>query len=485
MEQNDREYRDMLNEGLKKVEPSDELHAKVRGSIARNVAHVRRRNAALRTVAVAIVLTMALSSVTPVFGRNGTLPQVITAMAAERQAQKMNKKLGTATVQQTSAALQASAATVQAVNDSALSETDSILALVISERSGKSIDEVLALRKQGLGWGIIMAQLDVSGHDVGKAMSEAQEVAVAGTQEQQQEQARGKVTLVTATLLHIDGYAHDLVLATGTKVEQVGAGNMTVAAIKIGQMVQVHVSLTGTTYTATQVHIEDKYVKTDTAKNTDSANDTQGEQQKTSNGQQARGKVTLVTATLLHIDGYAHDIVLATGTKVEQVGAGNMTVAAIKIGQMVQVHVSLTGTTYTATQVHIEDKYVKTDKTTDEDQQTDPSVKTWQGTIASVVPQTGNNPINESMIGTVALTAESGQPTFYWVLPTSVLQDASHHTLTLAALQALPNLTTQKVTIQGRLLADGSVDIVKLMVTTTGTTTNPGKGKGNDKSGNN
>jgi hypothetical protein len=162
-----------------------------------------------------------------------------------------------------------------------------------------------------------------------------------------------------------------------------------------------------------------------------------------------------------------------------------MTVAAIKIGQMVQVHVSLTGTTYTATQVHIEDKYVKTDKTTDEDQQTDPSVKTWQGTIASVVPQTGNNPINESMIGTVALTAESGQPTFYWVLPTSVLQDASHHTLTLAALQALPNLTTQKVTIQGRLLADGSVDIVKLMVTTTGTTTNPGKGKGNDKSGNN
>jgi hypothetical protein len=487
MEQNDREYRDMLNEGLKKVEPSDELHAKVRGSIARNVAHVRRRNAALRTVAVAIVLTMALSSVTPVFGRNGTLPQVITAMAAERQAQKMNKKLGTATVQQTSAALQASAATVQAINDSALSETDSILALVISKRSGKSIDEVLALRKQGLGWGIIMAQLGVSGHDIGKAMSQAQAVAVAGTQEQQQEQARGKVTVVTATLLHIDGYAHDIVLTTGTKVEQVGTGKSTVAAIKVGQTVQVHVSLNGTTYTATQVHIEDKYVKTDTAKNTDSANDTQGEQQKTSNEQQARGKVTVVTATLLHIDGYAHDIVLTTGTKVEQVGTGKSTVAAIKVGQTVQVHVSLNGTTYTATQVHIEDKYVKTDKTNttdDEDEQTDPSVKTWQGTITSVGPQTGVNIANEPMIGIVVL-AESGQPTIYLVLPTSVLQDGSHHTLTLAALQALPNLPTQKVTIQGRLLADGSVDIVKLTVTSTPEPTNPGKGKDNDKSGNN
>jgi hypothetical protein len=389
MEQNDREYRDMLNEGLKKVEPSDELHAKVRGSIARNVAHVRRRNAALRTVAVAIVLTMALSSVTPVFGRNGTLPQVITAMAAERQAQKMNKKLGTATVQQTSAALQASAATVQAINDSALSETDSILALVISKRSGKSIDEVLALRKQGLGWGIIMAQLGISGHDIGKAMSQAQAVAVAGTQEQQQEQARGKVTIVTATLLHIDGYAHDIVLTTGTKVEQVGTGKSTVAAIKVGQTVQVHVSLNGTTYTATQVHIEDKYVKTD-----------------------------------------------------------------------------------------------KTNTTDDEDEQTDPSVKTWQGTITSVGPQTGVNIANEPMIGIVVL-AESGQPTIYLVLPTSVLQDGSHHTLTLAALQALPNLPTQKVTIQGRLLADGSVDIVKLTVTSTPEPTNPGKGKDNDKSGNN
>jgi hypothetical protein len=42
------------------------------------------------------------------------------------------------------------------------------------------------------------------------------------------------------------------------------------------------------------------------------------------------------------------------------------------------------------------------------------------------------------------------------------------------------------VTIQGKLLADGTVDIVKLTVTTVSTTTtpeptNPGKGKGNDK----
>ena len=59
-------------------------------------------------------------------------------------------------------------------------------------------------------------------------------------------------------------------------------------------------------------------------------------------------------------------------------------------------------------------------------------------------------------------------------------------TLTMAALQTLQSIAVQKVTIEGRLLADGTVDIVKLTVTTVNTTTtseptNPGKGKGNGK----
>jgi len=587
MEHDDREYTDILNDELKDIEPGDGLHGKVRDRIAGSVVRARRRNTALGVVAVAIVLTMVLSTVTPVFGRNGTLPQVITAMAAERQAQKMTKTLGTATVQQTSAALLVPEATVQTVADSTLSETDSILALVIADRAGRPVGEVVALRSQGLGWGVIMAQLGISGHDISEAVGQAQAVAVArttdkpavsnrdgnkvvvngqitavfpvspatltvagktfaivadtqlkyhgkaitppeiftklsagklyatvqgteladkslranliivqdvadSTQEDQEQpkasneqQIRGNVTFVSPTLLQISGFSPSVVLTADTKVEQVGAGKSTLADITVGQTVQVHVSLTGTTYTATQVHIEDKYVKRDTASDEDA--DQQGTQP-ASNEQQIRGRVVLVVPTpptlptLLRVQGFDHDIVLNTATKVEQVGAGKSTLADITVGQTVQVHVSLTGTTYTATQVHIEDKYVKRDESAAEDQQTDPSVKTWQGTIASTGVGAGVNPFSEQTIGVVAL-AESGQPTFYWVLPTSVLQDASHHTLTLPALQTLQSTAVQKVTIQGRLLADGTVDIVKLTVTTVNTTTtpeptNPGKGNG-------
>jgi hypothetical protein len=469
MEHDDREYTDMLNDELNDVEPGAGLHGKVRDGIARNVVHVLRRNTALGAVAVAVVLTIALSTVTPVFGRNGTLPQVITAMAAERQAEKMSKTLGTAPVQQTGTALQTSAATVQAVSDSALSETDGILALVIANRADKPVAEVLKLRTDGLGWGLIMAQLNVSGRDISEAMSQVETIGatskpavgnkdgdkivvsgeitgvwatgitvagksfvivpetrlkyhgkaitpaeiaaklpagklyatVQGTkladtslranlitvqdtpeeaeQEQEQEQksgteqqARGKVTAVTATMLRIDGFAHDIILSADTKVDQVGAGNVNIAAIKVGQTLQVHVSLSGTTYIAQQVHIEDKYVKPDAAP--DEGENQQGTQPATTE-QQARGKVTAVTATMLRIDGFAHDIILSADTKVDQVGAGNVNIAAIKVGQTLQVHVSLSGTTYIAQQVHIEDKYVKAGKV--DEQPTDPSVTTW------------------------------------------------------------------------------------------------------------
>ena len=473
MEHDDRKYTDMLNEGLKDVEPDAGLHGKVREAITRNVARVRRRNTAFRAVAIAIVLTMALSTVTPVFGRNGTLPQVIAAMAAQRQAQKMTETLGTATVQQTSAALLVPETTVQTVADSTLSETDSILALVIADRAGKPVGEVVALRSQGLGWGVIMAQLGISGHDISEAVGQAQATAVAsssntasqgqGTTSQpgvsnsngdkivvngeitgvsttlitvagktfviapatqlkyhgkaitpaevaaklpagklyatvqgtkladtslraaliivqdgadsadtpsaennddqanqavsNEQQARGKVTAVSATMLRIDGFAHDIVLNTSTKVEQVGAGKSDITFIKVGQTLQVHVVFSGTTYTAQQVHIEDKYVKaTDDSEQPATPSN---ERTVVSNEQQARGKVTAVSATMLRIDGFAHDIVLNTSTKVEQVGAGKSDITFIKVGQTLQVHVVFSGTTYTAQQVHIEDKYIK------------------------------------------------------------------------------------------------------------------------------
>jgi len=369
MEHNDREYTDMLNNELNNIEPGAGLHSKVRDRIARNVVHMRRRNTALGAVVIAIVLTMGLSAVTPVFGRNGTLPQVITAMAAERQAKKMSKTLGTAPVQQTGTALQTSVTTVQTVNDSTLSETDGVLALVIANKSGTSVEDVLKLRTDGLGWGRIMAQLNVSGRDIGKAMSQVKAAAKTKGKEATSKPAvsntdgtkivvNGEITGVSTTIITVDGKSFVIGAATQLKYQGKAMTTTEIAAkLLTGKL---YATVQGTKQADTTL-LANLIIVQDTAEEAkqeqvDEQTTPSNEQAAVSNDQQVRGKVTVVTATVLHVDGFANDIILNADTKVEQVGAGRTNIAAIKVGQTVQVHVILSGTTYTAQQVHIEDK---------------------------------------------------------------------------------------------------------------------------------
>src|SRR5450830_1270733 len=481
MEHNDREYTDMLNNELKDIEPGAGLHSKVRDGIAANAVHMRRRNTALGAVVIAIVLTMGLSAVTPVFGRNGTLPQVITAMAAERQAKKMSKTLGTAPVQQTGTALQTSVTTVQTVSDSALSETDGVLALVIANKSDTSVEDVLKLRTDVLGWGRIMAQLNVSGRDIGKAMSQAETVAVASSPSAASQGqgstskpavsnsngdrivVNGEITGFSTTLITVA--AKTFVIGSTTQLKYQGKA-ITPADIATKLAAgKLYATVQGTKQVDTSI-LANVIIVQDTAEQAkqeqvNEQTNPSNEQAAVSNDQQARGKVTVVTATVLHVDGFANDIILNADTKVEQVDAGSTNIAAIKVGQTVQVHVVLSGVTYTAQQVHIEDAYVKTDTTANEDQTTNSAVTTWQGTIAAIFPDKS-----------ITLTTEANPLLVIRITATSVLQDASHKALLFATLTV-----GQKVTIMGRTLTDNSVEVVKL-TTTTSTSVNPGKGKG-------
>jgi hypothetical protein len=367
----------MLNNELKDIEPGAGLHSKVRDGIARNVVHTRRRNTALGAVVIAVVLTVGLSSVTPVFGRNGTLPQIITAMAAEQQVKKISKTLGKSPVQQTGTALQTSVTTVQAVSDSALSETDGVLALVIANKSGTPVADVLKLRATGLGWGRIMAQLNVSGRDIGKAMSQVKSVtAMKGKGEDSKPAVsnthvnkivvNGEITGFSTTLITVA--AKTFIIGSATQLTYQGKAITTAEITAKLSAGKVYATVQGTKQVDTSI-LANVIIVQDTAEQAKQEQVNEQKQTNPSNGQaavsndqQVRGKVTVVTATVLRIDGFANDIILNADTKVEQVGGGSLNITAIKVGQTVQVHVILSGTTYTAQQVHIEDKYVRAAK---------------------------------------------------------------------------------------------------------------------------
>src|SRR5450759_1519875 len=471
MEHNDREYTDMLNNELKDIEPGAGLHSKVRDGIAANAVHMRRRNTALGAVVIAVVLTMGLSAVTPVFGRNGTLPQVIHAMAAERQAKKISKTQDKSPVEQTGIVLQTSVTTVQTVSDSALSETDGVLALVIANKSGKPVADVLTLRATGLGWGRIMAQLNVSGRDIGKAMSQVKGAAATKGKGENSKPAvintdgnkivvNGDIRGVSDTLITVA--AKTFVVGSTTQLKYQGKAITTTEIAAKLLTGKFYATVQGTKQVDTSI-LANVIIVQDTAEQANPSNEQanpSNEQAAVSNDQQARGKVTVVSATVLHVDGFVNDIILNADTKVEQVGAGTTNIAAIKVGQTVQVHVILSGTTYTAQQVHIEDKYVKPDTTANEDQTTNSSVTTWQGTIAAIFPDK-------------SITLKEVNVLYVFrIVTASVLQDAKHKSIVFANL-----VVGQKVTITGRLLTGGSTEIVKLVVTTD-TKVNPGKGNG-------
>jgi hypothetical protein len=388
-------------------------------------------------------------------------------MAAEQQAKKISKTLGTAPVEQTGTALQTSVTTVQTVSDSALSETDGVLALVIANKSGTPVADVLKLRVTGLGWGRIMAQLNVSGRDIGKAMSQVKAVAATKGKGENSKPAvsntdgnkivvNGEITGFSITLITVA--AKTFVIGSTTQLKYQGKA-ITPAEITAKLSAgKLYATVQGTKQQVDTSILANVIIVQDTVEPVNPSN----EQAAVSNDQQARGKVTVVSATVLHVDGFANDIILNADTKVEQVGAGSTNIAAIKVGQTVQVHVILSGTTYTAQQVHIEDKYVKSNTTVTQDQTTNSAVTTWQGTIAATFP------LNNS----ITVTTDANSLLVFRITATSVLQGTSHKALLFATLTV-----GQKVTIMGRTLTDNSVEVVKL-TTTTSTSVNPGKGNG-------
>jgi hypothetical protein len=328
------------------------------------------------------------------------------------------------------------------------------------------VADVLKLRTKGLGWGRIMAQLNVSGRDIGKAMSQVKAAAATKGQEATSKPAvsntdgtkivvNGEITGVSATIITVDGKSFVIGAATQLKYRGKAITTTEIAAKLLTGKLYATVqgtTLPNKTLRANLIIVQD---------NAEQANPS-NEQAAVSNDQQARGKVTFVSATVLHVDGFANDIILNADTKVERVGAGSTNIAAIELGQTVQVHVILSGMTYTAQQVHIEDKYVKSDTTVTQDQTTNSAVTTWHGTIASTTP------------GAQFITLmEFNNPTvFFRIMATSILQDASHKALLFANLAG-----DQKVTITGTALTGQSIEVVKLTVTTS-TSVNPGKGKG-------
>lgn len=127
--------------------------------IERKMKSSRKKKLFFTGVAFIVSLFLLVSFITPVFGRNGTLPQAILNIRIEN---KTRDYKGTLSV---------SEEILKGVQEINLPLSDSILIQAVSN-SGIAISEIMSMREEGYGWGVIFSKYNFSVDDLEKNLSE-------------------------------------------------------------------------------------------------------------------------------------------------------------------------------------------------------------------------------------------------------------------------------------------------------------------------
>ncbi|PIP49589.1 MAG: hypothetical protein COX13_03185, partial [Caldiserica bacterium CG23_combo_of_CG06-09_8_20_14_all_35_60] len=102
-----------------------------------------------------------MSSIVPVFGRNGTLPQLISGISLEKNAMTF------------SGTIEAQSEVLNEIKAKGLSTSDSIIILAILDKTDVPVDKIIEMRLSGTGWGKILADLGISLSTVQQTLEQA------------------------------------------------------------------------------------------------------------------------------------------------------------------------------------------------------------------------------------------------------------------------------------------------------------------------
>jgi len=137
------------------------------GTATKVMKRIKIRNNTIRRriFTLSIVLTLsfliAMSSIVPVFGRNGTLPQLISGISLEKNAMTF------------SGTIEAQSEVLNEIKAKGLSTSDSIIILAILDKTDVPVDKIIEMRLSGTGWGKILADLGISLSTVQQTLEQA------------------------------------------------------------------------------------------------------------------------------------------------------------------------------------------------------------------------------------------------------------------------------------------------------------------------
>ena len=278
MEKYEKEYKDYFEQ----IEEDENLKYKV----MEKINHEKKRETFHRTLAysllTAFIFVFALSFIAPVFGKSGTLPQLISGIRVESNAKQFT------------GIIEVSDEVIKKLEETNPSLEDIIIISVLSQDEKVDLNKVILLREEGYGWGkilnIVKPQTDVV-EKIKDLSSQSKESIVkdsvkAAQNEQNQKSIEHKnnpaskaefeiSTVITSKedgTVTLEDFDKQVSITEDTKVEMEGKGRVSEDILEEGSKVKIHIKKNGDDYTATNIVV-------DNAKSNKNNN-----QQKTNNG---------------------------------------------------------------------------------------------------------------------------------------------------------------------------------------------------------
>ena len=341
MKKSDDKLKDVFNDFKNGLQLNKNMEGRLLEMIGKKEMAAHRRKFLLGLVGAAIAAFLVISSIAPVFGKSGTLPQVIAGLNLERSANSFKGSLST------------DDRIIEELEDQDLSPIDSIIIVALLKESGMPADKIIEMRNEKMGWGRILSELSISLNSIKNTLKQAQNVIDEeegngeGEETKEENQNQLKFVVVKGILNDIDGSIVTVneteILLTEETIIKCRGKSVTANDLTIGDELLVKASKIEDVFEAKSI-----LVFTNMKEN-------KGTEKETKEFE-LRSAIVSFDGSILTISDFEGGILVDENTKIQRKGEGRTDIESLEVDATVQIHIRKDGDVYHATSIVILEK---------------------------------------------------------------------------------------------------------------------------------
>ena len=341
MKKSDDKLKDVFNDFKNGLQLNKNMEGRLLEMIGKKEMAAHRRKFLLGLVGAAIAAFLVISSIAPVFGKSGTLPQVIAGLNLERSANSFKGSLSTED------------RIIEELEDQDLSPIDSIIIVALLKESGMPADKIIEMRNEKMGWGRILSELSISLNSIKNTLKQAQNVIDEeegngeGEETKEENQNQLKFVVVKGILNDIDGSIVTVneteILLTEETIIKCRGKSVAANDLTIGDELLVKASKIEDVFEAKSI-----LVFTNMKEN-------KGTEKETKEFE-LRSAIVSFDGSILTISDFEGGILVDENTKIQRKGEGRTDIESLEVDATVQIHIRKDGDVYHATSIVILEK---------------------------------------------------------------------------------------------------------------------------------